>query len=145
MTARAFVNVKPLNVGLAEVLKSCGSLIVNVLPEPVIVTPLVLVSVIIPPGLVGAADPVVPLNDCDEELARANAACEYAEFAEIQVFCVLFTPLRKDTLEEIWFCNDNVLEEIWVCNEVVLEVIWFCNEVVLEVIWFCKLVTLVLI
>jgi capsular polysaccharide transport system ATP-binding protein len=59
-----------LNVGDADVLTSCGVLIVNVLAEPAIVTPLVLVNVVIP--LVAFAEPVVPINVLAEVFARAN-------------------------------------------------------------------------
>ena len=67
--AKGLVNVKPLNVGEADVLKSCDVATVKVFPEPVIVTPLVLVSVI--PPVFGVAEPDVPVNVLADVFARA--------------------------------------------------------------------------
>ena len=62
---------KPVNVGVAVVLKSCGVLIVNVLLVPVTAIPLVVKIDITPPGVLGVADPIVPRNNCEEIFARA--------------------------------------------------------------------------
>ena len=70
-----------LKVGDAVDCRSCGELIVKVLPAPDTVIPFVLVNVIPPPA--GVAEPVVPENEFALVFADVNAPCanKLAEFA----------------------------------------------------------------
>ena len=77
LTTKFPLTVKPEKLGVDVVLKSCGVFTVNVLPEPVTVTPYPLENVTTPLGFVGeAVDASVPVNVCVEALALANPAEE---------------------------------------------------------------------
>ena len=98
----AFESVNALNVGDAVVLISCGVENVNVLPEPVIVTPFALEKVTAPE--VGVIDPVVPVNEFTELFALLNAPLA----KEAVVFCAVYAELAK---EAVIFCDAYEAEE----------------------------------